>query len=579
MTCRHILIISLWVLTSCLAGCQPENPDKRADAVTRLAFRYLNDHKFDSLYQLTDSGFRKLMPKNMFIGYSERLVTLAPFKNIDFVAGNDSVSLYKIEAKKLLSSYISLDKQGKIKTFSIGLFEPDLKAASMNAHERKVDVLAQEMLTMLKRRQADSMYLFAGDDLKKNVDAEQWRTNAENMQVFLPFPPAVFLRSENGTNVYALGQLRFYFGTLDSVGRFNTFYFTMYQQQEQKAFKATTDNKLKTQIDNIADKVISPYIETLDNVGVSAAVLYKGKTYFYNYGERKKGQGNLPDKHTLYDIGSITKTFTATLLAQAVNQKKLSLETPITQYLPDSVAANPVLKNITFKQLANHTAGLPREGDNYKELITNVDQPYENYDTRAMFSFLKHFRPTRRAGTKYVYSNLGFGLLGVLLERIYQQSFPELIKRYITGPLKMEETVFAVDTLKNKDWAQGYGGLAEPVPYFELQAMRGAGEIKSSAADMIAYANAQLAVPDSLLNKSIQLTHRLTFGQQTMIGLGWEYLPNAGTVLGHGGATGGYRAGMWIDLNNKIAVVVLTNNARNGGELADRLIKALQVMQ
>jgi CubicO group peptidase (beta-lactamase class C family) len=218
--------------------------------------------------------------------------------------------------------------------------------------------------------------------------------------------------------------------------------------------------------------------------------------------------------------------------------------------------------------------------DGSELMITDANQPFGNFGVKEMFSFLKHFKQTRQPGVKYEYSNFAVGLLGVLIEKIYHKPYPELIRTYITMSLKMNETMAFVDALKFKNVAQGYNGLFEPVPFFNLTAIRSAGIIKSSTADLITYAKAQLLTPDAALSAAIKLTHQITFNSQgLMVGLGWHYLPDDKNVLQHGGATGGCRASVCIDLSKQIGVVILTNNAGTGDMVGRNLIKAIQAIK
>lgn len=579
---RHYLIIQpLIILMTGLASCQPKNPVSETDAITKLAVHYLNANMPDSLYQLTDKEFAKHITQAMWVSsYKEKIVPLLPLTNVTFITSNDSVSIYKVDGKVPLTCYVRLDKHNQLTKFYFAPYQDEIKSVTLSESEQKTDLLARKVLNLINRRQADSVYLLAGDDFKKHIDAVRWNNVAKNIFWLTPLPQAVFLRSENGVNIYSMRPYEFMFGSIDKNGKFNAFAMPPYPDNTVKTQKVGSDNKLTTHLDSVVDKVIREYIQTKGNIGVSAGIFYKGHRYFYNYGERKKGGRQLPDANTIYDIGSVTKTFTSTMLAIAVNQGKLTLETPITKYLPDSVAQNPALKNITFKELANHTSGLPFQPDNVNRKITDVNQPFENYGSDDMFSALKYFKQTRRPGTEYAYSNWGQAVLGLLLEKIYNQSYPELIKQYITIPLKMTETMCAIDTLKTVNVAKGYGKLFEPVPFIKIAAFRSSGVIKSSAFDMLEYAQAQLSTSDHALTAAINLTHQITFdnGAYT-VGLGWGYALDDKNVISHNGGTVGYHSNVSIDLSKQIAVVGLTNNVTTGDAVGVNLMKAIQAIK
>src|SRR5207244_1996226 len=128
-----------------------------------------------------------------------------------------------------------------------------------------------------------------------------------------------------------------------------------------KTQKVKSDNRLLTALDKQVDSAVRPYINLAITTGVSIGILRNGKMYFYNYGETAKGNKKLPNQHTIYEIGSISKTFTATLLADAVSNGKISLGDPVSKYLPARI---PALEfegvPVTIKMLSNHSSGIPR---------------------------------------------------------------------------------------------------------------------------------------------------------------------------------------------------------------------------
>src|SRR5690606_16667116 len=144
---------------------------------------------------------------------------------------------------------------------------------------------------------------------------------------------------------------------------------------------------------------------------------------------------------TLYEIGSLTKVFTASLLADLVVKEMIGLDDSIVGYLPDSVSANPALQGITFKTLANHTSGLPRMADNWNR-VPGFDErdPYAAYDQKALFGFLKNYQASREPGEEYEYSNLGYGLLGELIAVISQKPYTQLLEETILVPLQLSNT-------------------------------------------------------------------------------------------------------------------------------------------
>ncbi len=446
----------------------------------------------------------------------------------------------------------------------------------------KTDSVTKKLLQYFANKQADSAYTLAGVAFKTALPYDKWMMICEKqLYGLMPFRNVTFIHNKNGVNKYKMDGIAplQLFLSLDSLGKFKAFAIQPFQDDTRKKIASATDNLKQTTLDKSVDTLLDNYINTLGNVGASVAIYYKGKNYYYNYGETIQDGKQLPTNKTLYEIGSISKTFTATLLAKAVIDKKVRLRDAITKYLPDSVAANKDLQNITLQQLSNHSSGLPRMPININFTVTNYLQPYENYDNNALFSFLKHFKATRKPGESYEYSNLAVGLLGVIIERIYKKPYETLLMQQIVKPLRLANT--KITLLKNDSalMAQGYNEKGLAVPVWTFKSLAACGAIKSNAADLLLYGKQQLsAFKSSPLAKYNALTHQVTFNDSVQkVGLGWHFLlDDSDIVLQHGGGTYGFRTMLCVNVNKNIVVVLLTNNATNGDALGIRLMQVLE---
>lgn len=561
------------------ADAQTTDNEKQTDRITRKVVAYMNANLPDSIYTFAGEEMKKKVNQQFWLSvYQNNFYPLLPFTEVLFISRTDSISKYKLQGKTPLTLFISLDKAGKVKTFLFQPWEEEAGLVKMTDTQQKTDVLARKILGLMQRKQADSIYLYAGISFKSQLDAKTFKSISENNLFPLgPFSNALFLDSRNGINRYKLNQYQFVIG-IDKEGKFSTLAVQPFQQLAKKTVPALSDNLMKTQLDSLVNRYLSGYIQTQGHVGLSAAIHIKGKDYYYNYGETRQGNAQLPGNHTLYDIGSITKTFTTTLLAIAVGQGKVNLSTSIVKFLPDSVASNSDLKGITFQHLSNHTSGFPRLAENHQIVQTDVNQPYANYGIKEMFSYLKNYRAARKPEAKYEYSNFGVGLLGILLERMYKQPYKTLIQKYITNPGKMTETVLTAD-LEDARFAQGYNERNLAVPTWTFQAIEAAGAIKSSTTDLLKYGKFQLSSNHSVLTPAFNLTHKVTHSSGSdIIGLGWVYLRENPKVMYHLGGTSGFKSSLAIDKDKEIVVAVLSNNSSSGDALGLRLLKALQTV-
>jgi CubicO group peptidase (beta-lactamase class C family) len=323
---------------------------------------------------------------------------------------------------------------------------------------------------------------------------------------------------------------------------------------------STRKNPLVTELDKKTDSLAQAFISMSNTVGLAIGVLENGNYHTYNYGETRKGDGDAPSAYYLFEIGSISKTFTGILLAWFVQQKMVRLDDPVNKYLPDSI---PELsfngKPVTLVTLSNHSSGLPRLPSNLFD-EADMQNPYKHYDDQRLFRFLKNYKLTREPGAQYEYSNLAVGLLGVILERVSKKPYEQLLKEIICDPLRMSSTRITLTEFDQQYFAPGHRGQT-PVHSWEFISLVGAGGIRSTVNDLLLYAWAQTDGGDTDLDKAIALSHQVTYDKNgTRVGLGWHILSRQGkSYLFHNGQTGGYYTVLLVNPETKNSVVMLTN--------------------
>ena len=300
-----------------------------------------------------------------------------------------------------------------------------------------------------------------------------------------------------------------------------------------------------------------------------------------------------PDGNTLFEIGSITKVFTATLLSLLVEHQELELTTPINQLgssyqkLPDTV---------TLESLATHTSGLPRLPDNLKKSYHQDPQnPYAAYTIEELHEYLQSHdgEPGQTAGI-IEYSNLGVGLLGNILADKYGQSYEDAMLQQICNPLALSDTCITLNQEQQTRFALGYLENGKSTKTWDLPTLAGAGALRSTANDLLKFLVAHLQPGETPIAQAIRNTHTLrheTFAstkgflglvggvaewvqrsrggplvQMDMkgIALGWHIanLPAIDrNVYWHNGGTGGYRSFCGFIQETQTGIVVLSNYA------------------
>src|SRR6185312_12516960 len=189
----------------------------------------------------------------------------------------------------------------------------------------------------------------------------------------------------------------------------------------------------------------------------------------------KLDDGKAPDGDTVYEIGSITKTFTATLLAREVLAGRLTLETPVARLLDGFTVPSRNGKEITLGSIATQHSGLPRLPTNMAP--ADPDNPYADYDAAKLKAFLADYQLPRDPGASYEYSNLGFGLLGYALAQSQHGSYAALVGDGIFKPLGMTMTGLAFTDVMRAHLAPGHDDNGKPAKNWDIDALAGAGAI------------------------------------------------------------------------------------------------------
>lgn len=320
------------------------------------------------------------------------------------------------------------------------------------------------------------------------------------------------------------------------------------------------------------DEIIRERVDAGETPGIVVAVYKDGKTNYYSYGYANVADQRKPDSKTLFEIGSITKTFTTTVIAQQAQEGKIKLTDPAQSFAPtDGVIPVRGDKVITFEDLASARSGLPRMPDNFDP--SDHTNPYLGYTADKMYAFLKDYKLPRDIGSQYEYSNLGMGLLGSLAGRIDGKPYREVVESRILKPLKMKSTFLNTPGRQDKNSAQGYSD-GKPVSawtWSDESCLQGAGGLLSNAEDMMTYLLANMNPPDNSLGRAMKDAHqaRMDIREQFKIGLGW-HLRNK--IIWHNGGTGGFRTFAGYEPEKKMAVVVLTNSSAGADDIGFHLM-------
>ncbi|PKF74541.1 serine hydrolase [Chryseobacterium sp. PMSZPI] len=337
--------------------------------------------------------------------------------------------------------------------------------------------------------------------------------------------------------------------SLDKQNKINGLFIKPYE--EVKESQSKTVNALTTYPQDIAETIYSKAKEFPNNTQLSIAIIQNGKTNYFGIIKENEMIKPIENQNKIFEIGSITKVFTSTVLASLVEANTIKLNDHVNTYYPFAFKNNIKL---SFESLANHTSGLPRLPGNLD--LSNETNPYKNYHQKDMEDCLKNFLSLENKG--YAYSNLGTGLLGYTLGLSQKTTFQKLLQKNVFNKYGMTNSFTASENLGNR-LIKGHLKNGNPTPNWDFDVLFGAGGMLSTTEDLAKFANAQFDPK----NKELALTRKPTFtiDDKMKIGLGWHILKskNDKEFVWHNGGTGGYSSSMAVDNNDKTAVIILSN--------------------
>jgi CubicO group peptidase (beta-lactamase class C family) len=296
--------------------------------------------------------------------------------------------------------------------------------------------------------------------------------------------------------------------------------------------------------------------------------VHNGQEFKVFLGEKALGNPVAPDSTTIYQIGSVTKTFTSLVLSELIQSGQVNLDDPISKFLPEITG---FAGSITLKQLATHTSGLPRLPANFS--ASSASNPYKDYSPRQLIEALKDSKLLPHAGPYPIsYSNMGVGLLGYILTQVTDLSYENMISRYVTQPLGLKNTGTLRSAQQVRDSAQAYDDSLTANPFWTFQdSTIGAGGIFSDLDDMITYLGANLNPDQSPIGQAIAFSHQVeAYGNadsvgipsNSNIGLNWILNTyNGENVIWHNGEVGGFLSLSVVNQTTQSTIEVLSNTA------------------
>lgn len=278
------------------------------------------------------------------------------------------------------------------------------------------------------------------------------------------------------------------------------------------------------------------------------------------------------DELTLFEIGSITKIFTAAALLDAIDHGHVTLDDPISEFLPLPLNG---IGNRALREFVTHTTGLPRLPSGFAwwwNLLRHPRDPYANYSQRDLYAYLTNLNMAKLPRGKFLYSNLSAGILGDGLAASENTNYAHFIARHVTAPLHMDRTYHDIPPSEQSFVAQPHNKYLRPTNLWTMNVLPAAGGLRSCMQDMLVLASVALA-PSAPFGTAMFQPLAPAGGPDHDVGLGWMLRHSASyQVAWHNGGTGGSRTFLGLELQTRRAVVILSNTSHSVDQLAIHLL-------
>ncbi len=257
-----------------------------------------------------------------------------------------------------------------------------------------------------------------------------------------------------------------------------------------------------------AAELAANYLTSPKNVGLAIGAVVGEERFAFGFGNVRRESDRAPDENTVFEIASVTKVFTATLLAEMAHRGEVRLDQPVAELLPEGVTVPSYRgRPITLSHLAEHTSSLPRLPGNLFRYVKDETNPYKDYEVEHLYGYLLTATIGFPPGSGVAYSNLGTGLLGHALGLKAGKPFDELLAERVLRPLGLQDTAVTLSDDQKARMAQGHNEQGEPTSNWDSPTLGAAGALQSTVAELLTFLQANLDPAKTPLRAALETCH------------------------------------------------------------------------
>ncbi len=280
------------------------------------------------------------------------------------------------------------------------------------------------------------------------------------------------------------------------------------------------------------------------------------------------------DSMNLFELGSVTKAITASLVSKLVEKGYFKLEDSVNDYLPASFA-NPRMENLKIKDLLEHTSGLPKKPNDFGTKEIHIQNPYANYTKFDLLRFYRDYLPRKKEKKEYLYAHTNYALLEIVIENAAQESYENLVTKEIFKPYGMNDSYISLSEQVQEELVDAYDRSSEKVYPWTFKSFAASNGIKASIEDIVSFVNVNIT--DDCFDGNHKKRIKTNLNDHIYSGRGWHILVQEAPydIISLSGKTSGHHVITAFIKETKTAVIVMTNSALGSDNLAFLILRMI----
>ena len=311
--------------------------------------------------------------------------------------------------------------------------------------------------------------------------------------------------------------------------------------------------------------------------GFVIGIVHGDSTYVFSYGTLSRTEQVAPKDNSIFELGGITKVFTASLVELLVEEGLMDYNTSLNEYLPKAISNDKT--DITLIEAITHTAGMPRLPHGIGKREKEANNPYAYYAKQDLYEFYKNYYPIDEEN-RYQYSHVTYALLETAIENVTGERFEEVLNKKLLKPLGLNDTNIRLNADQKSRLAQGYNIMGKRTKPWRFSSFQGSVGMKSSVNDLMSFMSVQMGIGNEKYANSFEDMHEPIFetdlAKNNYISKAWHVIKkrNHNIVL-HAGSTSGHQAFMGFVKESQTGVVILSNSENSTNNLGFIVLRAM----